>query len=117
MHIDDLYARCDFARALPFLLIVLILVYYVLRRAVWKCCRRLGWKRLGYYPSAFALGLALQFVQVLYRPTVEYVLEARLDEDADEDDNGDPEKLATQLHRQLRRIRRGQPVERLILRL
>ena len=117
MHIDAIYAWCVFAMALPLLLIVMILVHYFLWRAVWKCRRRLGWKRLGYYPSSFALGLALQFVQVFYQPSMDYVVEAKLDEEAEEDDNGDPETLARQLHRQLRRIRRGEPVERLVLRL
>jgi hypothetical protein len=51
-----------------------------------------------------------------------HVLESRQDEaeDADEDDNGDPESTAARLkhfHRQLRRIRRGDPVERLVLRV
>lgn len=117
MHIDAIYAWCELARALPFLLIVIILVHYFLRRSVWKCGRWLGWKRLGYYPSSLALGMALQFVQVFYQPSLDYVVEAKLDEQAEEDDNGDPETLARQLHRQLRRIRRGESVERLILQL
>jgi hypothetical protein len=59
----------------------------------------------------------LQFIQVVYRPTVAYVVKAKQDEDADEDDEGDPENLTKQLNRQLRRIRRGEPVDRLVLRL
>jgi hypothetical protein len=59
----------------------------------------------------------LQFVQFFYQQNVAYLLEAKQDEDADEDDSGDPETHAKQLHRQLRRIRRGEPVDRLVLRL
>lgn len=61
--------------------------------------------------------MALQFIQVFYRPTVAHVLETKQDEEADEDDSGGPESLTKQLHRQLRRIRSGEFVERLILRL
>jgi hypothetical protein len=51
-----------------------------------------------------------------------YVVEARqdADEDADEDDNGDTDTPAARMrhfHRQLRRIRRGDPVDRLVLRM
>ena len=52
-----------------------------------------------------------------HRPSVAYVVEARQEEDADEDDDGEPESLTKQLDRQLRKIRRGEPVERLVLRL
>jgi hypothetical protein len=50
------------------------------------------------------------------------VVEAKqdADEDADEDDNGDGDTAAARLkhfHRQLRRIRRGDPVDRLVLRI
>jgi hypothetical protein len=117
MSVDTLRLCFLFSISSPFLAIVLILAYYVLRRAVWRQGKRLGWKSLGYYPSSFALGMALQFTQVFHRPSMAYVLEARQNEDADEDDEGDPENLRKQLHRQLRRIRRGEHVERLVLRL
>jgi hypothetical protein len=38
-------------------------------------------------------------------------------EDVDEDDQGGPETPLKHLHRQLRRIRRGEPVEQLVWRL
>ena len=41
----------------------------------------------------------------------------RQEEDVDEDDQGGPDTPARRLHRQLRLIRRGEPVERLILKL
>jgi hypothetical protein len=57
------------------------------------------------------------FLQVIYRPAVAYVIEEKQDEDADAEDGGEPETVNKQLHRQLRRIRRGEPVDRLVLRL
>jgi hypothetical protein len=45
------------------------------------------------------------------------VVEVKQEEDADEDDEGDPENLKKQLNRQLKRIRRGEHVDRLVLRL
>jgi hypothetical protein len=117
MNIDAISARCIFAGSIPFLAIVVILLHYSLRRFLWRRGKRLGKSSLGYYPSMFALGMALQFMQVYWRPSVSYVLEEKQDEDADEDDNGDPENLKKQLDRQLKRIRRGEPVDRLVLRL
>jgi hypothetical protein len=61
--------------------------------------------------------MILLFAQMFYRPTVSYVLEARQDEDADEDDQGDPESREKHLNRQLKRIRRGEQVDDLVLRL
>lgn len=101
----------------PFLAVAVILAHYLLRRAAFRRAKRLRKRRFGYYPSAFALGLALQFVQVFYRPSVEYVLEAKLDDEAEEDDQGDPDTNAKELSRQLRRIRRGEQVDQLVLRL
>jgi hypothetical protein len=63
------------------------------------------------------MGVALLFVQVFYRPTVSNVIEVIEHEDAEDDDQGDPESLQKQLHRQLKRIRRGEPVGDLVLRL
>ena len=64
------------------------------------------------------MGMAfLQVMRLFYQPTVAYVLEAKQDEDADEEDEGDPESLKKQLNRQLKRIRRSEPVDRLVLRL
>jgi hypothetical protein len=62
----------------------------------------------------------LQLVRVFYQPDLAYVLQVKQNEDADEDDSGDPETPEGRLkhfHRQLKRIRRGQPVDRLELRM
>jgi hypothetical protein len=45
------------------------------------------------------------------------VLETKQVEVVEEDDEGDPETAAKELSRQLKRIRRGEAVERLVLRV
>lgn len=122
MNPDSLYAWFVYALYVPFLLIGLILVHYVLIRVLWRRRKRSGKGHLGFYPSALALSLAFQFIQVYHRPSMAHVLEARQDaaEDAEEDDNGDPETPARRLkhfRRQLKRIRRGDPIDRLVLRI
>jgi hypothetical protein len=62
----------------------------------------------------------VQLMLVFYQPDMVYVLGAREDKVADEDDSSDPDTPESRLrhfHRQLRRIRRGVPVERLELRI
>jgi hypothetical protein len=105
------------AVSFPGWLIVGLLLVYVQRRAGWKRRRRLGVLTVGFCPSAFALGTAFQSVQVFHRPSMAYVMEAKLEEDAEQDDQGSPDSLSRQLHHQLRRLRRGQPIDRLVLRL
>ncbi len=61
--------------------------------------------------------MAFLFLQVFCRPSIANVVEVKQEEDADEDDEGDPGSVTKQLNRQLKRIRRGEPVERLVLRL
>jgi hypothetical protein len=117
MNVDLFYAWPMLALSFPFLSVALILAHYFLRRFLWRRSKRHGSTRLGFCPSSFALGMAFQFIQVFHRPSMVYVLEAKRDEEADEDDNGDPETLTRQLSRQLRRIRRGDHVDRLVLRL
>lgn len=117
MHIDFLSVLGVLAISSPALSIVVILLHYCLRRFQGRRNRRRRKSNWGYFPSSFALGLVLQFVQVYWRPSVAYVMEEKQDEDADDDDDGDPENLKKQLDRQLKKIRRGEPLERLVLRL
>jgi hypothetical protein len=107
---------CIGAFCVPFLAIAVILFHYYLRRALWKRKRRRGKGAQGFCPSSSALGMALLFMQAFYRPSVEYVIEEKLHEEVEEDDSGDPATPEEQLNRQLKLIRRGEPVDRLILR-
>ena len=101
----------------PFLAIAVLFIVYFVRRAVWKRKRRRGENCSTFCPPSFALGTILLFSQIFYRPTVTYVLEAKLDEDIEQDDQGDPETTTKQLDRQLKRIRRGEEVGDIVLRL
>jgi hypothetical protein len=118
MRIDALlYSFGIFLLNAPYIAVVAILGHYVWRRAAWRRGKRLGRKRLGYYPSAIALGMALQFVEMFYRPSVDHMLETKQEEVVEEDDEGDREAGAMHLSGQLKRIRRGEEVEGLVLRL
>ncbi len=117
MSLEFFYLCGSLALASPFLAIVAIFVHYFLRRAVFRRNQRLGRKNTGFCPSSFALGTALQLIPMFYRPSLEFAIKARAVQVVEEDDDSDPEKPAKHLHRQLRRIRRGEPVETLIVKL
>jgi hypothetical protein len=57
------------------------------------------------------------FLQVFYRPEESHMIAAQQEEQEDQDDQGDPELATKTLSRQLKRIRRGEYVERLTLHL
>ena len=65
------------------------------------------------------IAAAFQLLSLAYRPNHAFVAKAQIQqqEDTDEDDDGAPETPLKHLHRQLRRIRRGEHVERLVWRL
>jgi hypothetical protein len=116
MHVDVLYILSLFSGA-PFIAIAAILSLYLIRRVPWVRQTRTGRRLFGIQPSAVGLGMAFLFLQVFWRPSLSHVIEDRQKVDVEEDDEGEPDSLMKQLHRQLRRIRRGEPVERLVLRL
>lgn len=66
-----------------------------------------------------AMGAALMFFSMAYRPNHTFVAKAQIveREHTDEDDQGGPDTAKRQFMRQLRRIRRGEPVDRLVWRL
>lgn len=111
------YFFCSLLFASPFLAMVAILAHYQLCRSAWKRKKRKGKRILGFCPSSAALGATLLFLSVFYRPSVDFAIEASLQERVEEDDEGDPETQEKHLGRQLRRIRRGERVEGLVLRL
>jgi len=112
-------ALAALAMSSPFLAILLILAYYYLFRVPWRRKRKAGRSRSRFSPSSEGLGTVLLGLTLIYRPRIQYAVEAqqRQVEDADEDDNGDPDSPTRHLMRQLRRIRRGEPVESLTVRL
>ena len=105
------------APAIPLLAILVILVHYHLRRAAWKRRRRLGLPNRGFCPSTSCLGTAFQHLQVFHRPSMAYVVQVKREEDEERDDEGYPESPLKLFKRQLRRIRNGEKIELLVLRL
>jgi hypothetical protein len=69
--------------------------------------------------AAYALGAAFLCFSIFYRPRLELAATAQVQqqEQKDEDDHGDPESPLRHLLRQLRLIRRGERVDRLVWRL
>lgn len=69
--------------------------------------------------AALDIGAAFMFFSVAYRPSHAFLVKAQIRqvEDVDEDDQGGLDSPLRRLHRQLRKIRRGEPVDRLIWRL
>jgi hypothetical protein len=111
------YFFCSLLYASPFLAIVAILVHYQIRRSAWKRKKQEERRALGFCPSSAALGAVFLLITTFYRPRMEYAIEARQKEDVEEDDDGDPETPEKELSRQLRKIRRGEAVEVLKLRV
>lgn len=105
------------AFALPFLAIATLLAHYYIRRTLWQYKKRRGKANPGFCPSSVALGTIFLFAQVFLSALCTHAVEIRQDVDVRKEDEGEPETLAKQLRRQLVWIRRGEPVERLMLRL
>jgi hypothetical protein len=116
MHLDLLSLSASLLAGAPFLIIFAISIDYHRRRIFWRRQKKRG-RNPGFCPSAFALGAALQFLAVFYRPSVDYAIEAREKVREEEDDSGGPEPGLHGLRHFLRRIRRGEPVGDLVLRL
>lgn len=115
MNQNLLYQIGSFAGAIPYLAILVILVHYVVRRVRNNSANRRG-SIPGFYPSSNALGTVFLLSSMLFRPRLQYAIEARQLEQADEDDDGGPDSPG-KLDKQLKRIRKGEPVETLVLRL
>ena len=59
------------------------------------------------------MGNALHQLSVIAQPQLEYVLEEKLSEDSEEDDEGAPKDPTAHLHRQAAKLRRGEKLDRL----
>lgn len=98
--------------------IVLYFVVFVVivnhQRSRWRRNHRRG-LCTSFYPTTLAIGLALQHLQAEAQPEVRHILEEKLadeSEDDDQADSDDPQKL---LQHQLKRIRNGERVDQLRL--
>jgi hypothetical protein len=122
MQINPIDAMQEFAVSLPVVAMTLVGVAVFLSRlkdSIWKPKSSRRRRRFGVLAANAALGLAFLPFAAIYRPRMIEVakVQQRQQEDVDEDDNGAPETPLGHLLRQLRRIRRGEQVDRLTLRL
>jgi hypothetical protein len=105
--------------ASPFILVCLLLPLCCnLTRSTKR--QRSGKQRVNksaFSAAAFSIGIGLQFLDQIMRPGVQHQIQQMHEEDADHDKAGDPDDPKAQLNRQLKRIRRGEEIDRLILRL
>jgi hypothetical protein len=120
-QLNPIDAMQEFAVSLPVVAITLVGIAVFLSRLT-----KLFWKPKGFRRRRFsmlangaALSIAFLPFAAIYRPRMIEVVKAQIhqQEDADEDDNGDPDSPKKHLMRQLRRIRRGEEVDFLSLRL
>jgi len=83
--------------------------------AVVFLCQRLSWRRTrrGFRPSTAMMGNALHQLQAIAQPQMEHVIEEKLKEDAEDDEAGGPDNPVRHLHCQARKIRRGEPIDRI----
>lgn len=84
------------------------------------CLQRVRWqwrnrreKESGRYRGGAALGNALQAIQAFAQPHVKHVIEQRVDEAAEEEDDEASQDPKAYLLRQAKRIRNGEEVDRL----
>jgi hypothetical protein len=121
MRLDVFYAWRVLAGFVSGRALVMFFVYFCVASILQRRRQRTGRRRSRLSGYAVALGLAfMQLVRVFCQPDVGYLVDAKQDADQDEDDSGDPETPEGRLkhfHRQLGRIRRGEPIERLELRM
>jgi hypothetical protein len=105
MDFEQIYAS--------FLLVffTLVVLIFFLRRLSCRIRKLLGRAHVGFYPTGASLGNALQALQIFAQPSIQHVVEEKLDEETDEDDEGGPDNPTAHLNRQLRKIRRGEPVD------
>jgi len=97
------------------LLAIGVLCYVLARISQIRRRLKLGQRSRVFLVSAgFAL---LQLFREFWSPGSAHLLVQKDDAEVDEDDTGDPDSAEKHLHRQLRKIRRGEKVDRLEVRL
>jgi hypothetical protein len=74
-------------------------------------------KRRRFRFTGAAIGNALQTIHVFVDPGVRYLISERLEDASEDDSEEDPADPAIHFERQLRRIRRGEPIDRLTIRM
>jgi hypothetical protein len=111
-----------FAVSFPVLSMVLVaiaLACHRIKECLTSCKQSRRRRRIGVFTSRAVLGIAFLPLAVMYRPSLMVAAKAQIQqrEDVDEDESGDRESPLKHLLKQLRRIRRGEKVETITLRL
>jgi hypothetical protein len=88
-----------------------VVITFLLQRLRYKIRKLLGKAHLGFYPTAASVGNALQALQIFVEPNVQQIIEKKLDEETEDDDEAGPDDPTAHLNRQLKKIRRGEPVD------
>jgi hypothetical protein len=104
----------------PLVCMIALVVVAFLQGIRWRKVPNGGGQKRGRRTgAAYALGVAFLCISTFYRPRLDLVatVQIRQEEQGDENGEGDPESPLRHLLRQLRRIRRGEPVDRLLWRL
>ncbi len=118
MIIHSLISWLMLAGFLVLLPLLVALIFFTLSRLVRWQSKRKGSLQSKIYSMCLTVGIGfLQFVQTFYQPNLTHVLSAIEDDDADEDLNSDPDSPQKHLNRQLKKIRRGEHLERLEVKL
>ena len=114
MHVH-LSGNSPYAIFLLAILLVLVVLRLRLRRRLLQNypCKP---KSRRFRFTGAAIGNALQTIHVFVDPGVRYVIAERLEEPS-EDGKDEPADPAIHLERQLRRIRRGEQIDRLTIRI
>jgi hypothetical protein len=93
--------------------LALLFCIVCIQRLLWRGGQHRGKKRRRFYPTNYTMGNAFQQLQLFVAPNAEYTIEEKLKEDAEDDDEGGSDDPAKHLERQLKRIRRGERVDKL----
>lgn len=96
-----------------YLCVTVVAIAFFAQRSRWKRRRRKNKSNWGFFPTSASMGNALHHLQALAQPQIQHILEQKLDEHADDEEDGAPKDPTAHLRRQARRIRRGQKVDRL----
>jgi hypothetical protein len=105
---------------LTFLLALSSPVLWLLIASLASMCRRGKTRRPRRYGlmrgAALDVGAAFLFLAVAYRPSHAFLVQAQIRqmEKVDEDSQGGPDSPLRHFHRQLQKIRNGEPLERLL---
>jgi hypothetical protein len=93
------------------LLVLFFGLIFSVRRALWRSRKRHGRLQLGFYPDTGSLGNALHALQAIVSPQTQHAIVQQLKEEVEDDDVTGPDDPIRPLHRQAKKIRRGEQID------